>query len=150
MFEVSLTRLIAICFNADFLCRNKSKNLKISKSIEKQLLSNECLQPSISPLSYAQVVGPEKHGMKRRTSDRLGLSPIDTCPKRSAFSRNDSRKKELGHTPPSQTLCSPVDQNTPEGTASGTKENNGGAVQRRLFSSPMADNQTRARMVRNR
>ncbi len=133
----------------DYHCRNKSKHLKRCKSVDKQLKSNERSLPSLSPLSYAQVVGPEQQGMKRTTSERLGLSPVDSCPKRSAFS---SRKRgQLSHTPPSQTLCSP-DQNTPEGTPAecDTTKGNSGAVQRRLFSSPMADNQARATALRNR
>jgi len=89
-----------------------------------------------SPPSYAQVVSPPPHGVKRSTSDRVGLSPVDCCPKRSFRVGVNSLESKLDHTPPSATLYSGVSDNeTPDSSALHSKGAKG-AIPRRLFTSP--------------
>ena len=120
-----------------YFIRIKSKEMKMAKSGEICELPVP-LQASHSPRSYAQVLSPTQHGVKRTTSDRFCVSPIDCCPKRSARFQKEVSTSIIDYTPPNQKVLH--DRNTPEGTLSDfedrySKENNG-SVQRRLFSSP--------------
>lgn len=111
------------------------------KSGEQQQ-SGGCVQVTANPLSYAEVVSPTQHGIKRTTSERDNLSPIGCCPKRTVVrcypvetavestplncfaDENNSPEEE---TPDYNTLCS---------------KSNGAGVQRRLFASPKTGQQT--------
>lgn len=94
--------------------------------------------PSIPymPLSYAQVASPSQHGVKRTTSEREALSPIEHCPKRTVH----SCKVEAEEFSFELNTCSPSDQNslvgeTPDHCTTNSKASYGRA-QRRLFTSP--------------
>ena len=87
------------------------------------------------PLSYAHAVSPSQHGIKRTTSERVGLSPIECCPKRNARSRVEMYRVDVEHTPASTMPCSSNEDETPNNEMCYSKTNSG-AVQRRLFASP--------------
>lgn len=110
--------------------RNKSQEVRKARRGDSQE------QSTCSPLSYAEVVGPAQHGVKRTASERACLSPIDCCPKRNVRSRVENFKAELDHTPPVTTEFS-VDENTPESNS--ILFTKAGSVQRRLFYSPKSD-----------
>ena len=88
------------------------------------------------PLSYAQVVSPSQHGVKRTTSEREALSPIECCPKRTVYSR--MMKFERSPLELNNTHC--LSENSPEGETPDhcTTYNkvSCGRAQRRLFTSP--------------
>lgn len=106
------------------LYRKKSEEVKRIRALDKQ-------QSQQSPLSYAQVVSPhQSYGVKRKTSERVGLSPIDCCPKRSIYCRENSK------TPPKNVSYeNTAEGETPEYDALYSQTANA-AVQRRLFDSP--------------
>lgn len=85
--------------------------------------------------SYAQVVSPPQLGVKRTTSERIGLSPEDCCPKRSFRFKGESPRDEAEQTPPNTMICcqNATENETPDYS---THYCNGGVVQRRLFASP--------------
>ena len=104
-------------------------------------------QTSLTLRSYAAVVSPLQHGVKRSISDRAGLSPIDCCPKRSVHSKADGQRFPVQQTPPNSIMCGSDEESAPEevtpdyGTKAGC-----GAVQRRLFPSPNTEHLTPARL----
>ena len=103
--------------------------------------------PCSSRPSYAQIVSPHQHGVKRRSSDRVGLSPGDYCSKRSAYSRNNEQRVQYTPPAPSTVASSEnigVTNETPEYDMLCGKANDG-AVQRRLFGSPNTTQSTPTR-----
>lgn len=102
------------------VCRKKSEEVKRLKT-----------QPFIPLRSYAEVVSPLQHGVKRSISDRAGLSPIECCPKRSVRHEADGQRFAEQKTPPSSVVSYYTDENVPEETFDSVK-----GVQRRLFPSP--------------
>lgn len=117
--------------------RKKSQELKRVESSKQEHLSTGQLQ--CSP-TYAQVVSPPHHGVKRTTSER-DLSPIENCrPKRTVCSHMESDRDTLQQTPINPTDRNSLDEDTPDHDYS-SKANSGGA-QRRLFGSPSIDQST--------
>lgn len=108
-------------------------------------LPNQRLQVGL-PLSYAYAVSPSQHGIKRTISERVGLSPIECCPKRNARSRVEIYRVDVEHTPSSTMPCSSNEGETPDDEISYSKTNSG-AVQRRLFASPKQLPSTKTRCV---
>lgn len=112
--------------------RRQSEETKKAKEFTE--LPNQGLQVG-HPLSYAHVVSPSQHGIKRTTSERVGLSPIECSPKRNSRSRVEIYRVDVECTPSSTTPCSSNEGETPDNEMCYGKTNSG-AVQRRLFASP--------------
>jgi hypothetical protein len=94
--------------------------------------------PTLIPLSYAQVVSPLQHGVKRTTSEREALSPIECCPKRTVrFCKIEVERSPEELTPVNGDCCSAQEsfEQTPENCSPYSKAHCGRA-QRRLFTSP--------------
>ena len=110
--------------------------MKRAKSLGHQ--NDECISAH-SPLatpSYAQIA---QHGIKRATSDRVSLSPIDFHPKRSMYSRLEVWTSE--GTPTSLYNSEAIPEERTPDADNQYNAYNSRAVQRRLFSSPKIDQQ---------
>ena len=106
---------------------------------------NKEAQICVSPRSYAQVVSPIQHGVKRTVEERAGLSPIDCSPKRSLRTRVSGQKLSVHNTPPG--FCHNGDENDSPGerTPDSCLKASSGVAQRRLFPSPNTGQLTPAR-----
>lgn len=118
-----------------YFIRRKSEEMKKVKCGEQPPSGHS--QPSgCGQLSYAQVVSP--HGIKRTTSQREALSPIECCPKRTICSYPVERDAvEL--TPLN---CSPDENSFKEKMPDYNTFCSTTGVQRRLFASPKTGQQT--------
>lgn len=129
--------------NSDALTflRRKSEEMKKVNSLDLENPSSGCQQTSLIPLSYAQVVSPSQHGVKRTTSEREALSPIECCPKRMVRSHMVKIERAPLESTPLHCSSDSPEEETPDHSMLYNKANCGG-VQRRLFASPKINQQT--------
>lgn len=104
--------------------------------------SSVCLQDLLTPLSYAQIVSPAQQGVKRTTSEREALSPVECCPKRTIHSLVEVERGPVKLTPCHTANQNSPNEETPDDSLFYSKANSGG-VQRRLFASPKQPTPTR-------